>query len=166
MGTARRLIARITFATAVVAAVAAGPAAAPASAQSSEWDLIAPELECVTVNGDGTYTALFGTSNYTSWTLWVPPGALNHVTPANLRVSPPEWIEPGRQVGVFTVTQQFGRPINYKLGITSVHASSDSVPCTNAPQVAEAPFVVGLLGVAGAVAALGYRRLGVTAPAV
>lgn len=160
MGTTLRHLAKVVLAIAALAVVAVVPAA-PAAAQTSDWDLIAPQLECVTVNGDGTYTALFGTSNHTGWSLWVPNGGLNHVTPANLRVSPPEWIEPGRQVGVFTVTQQVGRPINYKLGITSVHASSDSVPCTNAPQVAEAPLVVGLLAVAGMVAAVGYRRLGI-----
>jgi hypothetical protein len=153
-----RLAARCAAAIAAVA-VASISWGSPADAQTSDWDLVAPHLECVTVNGDGTYTALFGTSNYTSWSLWLPNGGLNQVTPRSLRFEPPEVIAPGRQVGVFTVTQDVGQPINYKLGVTSVHASSTSTPCNTAPQVAEAPFVVGLLGIAGIGAAVGYRRL-------
>lgn len=143
----------------VAVAVASVAWSSPADAQTSDWDLVAPHLECVTVNGDGTYTALFGTANYTNFSLWLPNGALNQVTPRALRVDPPQSIGPGRQVGVFTVTQVVGQSIDYKLGFTSVQATSNSVPCNNAPQVAEAPLVVGLLGVAGIGAALGYRRL-------
>ena len=145
------------------AIIVAAPGAA--GAQQSTFDIVAPQLECVTVNGDGTYTALFGTENYWSIGVWMPHGSLNRVTPRPVAADPlPEWILPGRQVGVFTVTQEVGNPINYKLGVTSVQATSDSTPCNAAPQVAEAPFVVGLLGVAGALTALGYRRLSV-APA-
>ena len=159
-----RLVGRcgIAIAAVAVASVAWG---SPAGAQSNDWDLIEPHVECVTVNGDGTYTALFGTSNYTRWGLSVSNGSFNQITPSNLRVDPPTWIPAGREVGVFTVTQTVGAPINYKLGLTSVQATSDGVPCNTAPQVAEAPFVVGLLGVAGAGAVVGYRRLGISGSA-
>jgi hypothetical protein len=149
----------------VVAAVAFIAWSSPADAQTNDWDLIAPHVECVTVNGDGTYTALFGTSNYTRFGLRVSNGSFNQVTPSNLDVDPPTWIPVGREVGVFTVTQNVGQPINYKLGFTSVQATSTGVPCNTAPQVAEAPYVVGLLGVAGAGAVIGYRRLGISSSA-
>jgi hypothetical protein len=162
-GSRIRLVGRcgVAIAAVAVASVAWG---SPADAQASDWDLVAPQLECVTVNGNGTYTALFGTSNYTSWTLNLSHGLLNRVTPSSLNADPPESIAPGRQVGVFTVTQQVGQPIVYQLGFTNVRATSTSVPCTTAPQVAEAPLVVGLLGIAGAGAVVGYRRLNIASP--
>lgn len=151
-----RLAARGTLvAIAVVVATAV-----PASAQEHYGDVVAPTLECVTINGDGTYTALFGTENYWNIAVYLPHGSWNRVTPSGLdQDGLPNWIQPGRRVGVFTITQSVGQPINYKLGTTSVQATSESLACNSAPQVAEAPVVAGLLLVAGGVAALGYRRL-------
>jgi hypothetical protein len=144
----------------VIAAAFVVAMAVPATAQEHYGDVVAPKLECVTINGDGTYTALFGTENYWDVSVYLPHGSWNRITPAGVDGGDrPEWIQPGRRVGVFTVTQTVGQPINFKLGITSVQATSQSLACNSAPQVAEAPVVAGLIVVAGAVAAIGYRRL-------
>ena len=146
-----RFLARGLVATIIAAIALASPAAANPA--------VSPILECVAVNGDGTYTALFGYQNTSDRTITIGVGSANKFTPGQQDRGQITEFEPGRVAGAITATQPVGSPLNFKLGDTTVQATSESTPCSTAPQVAEAPIVAGLMLVAGMIAIVGYRRL-------
>ncbi|MGD1993755.1 MAG: hypothetical protein PVI59_11230 [Anaerolineae bacterium] len=57
--------------------------------------LVRPVAECVTANGDGTYTAYFGYRNDGDETVTVPVGPRNHIVPAPEDRGQPTTFSPG-----------------------------------------------------------------------
>lgn len=64
---------------------------------------IRPVLECVTDNGDGTYTAYFGYNNENPFTVQVPISNDNTFTPPPQNRGQPTSFAPGYQRGIFSV---------------------------------------------------------------
>lgn len=157
----RRPIVRLLVATAVVAAVLA--LASPAGAQSpgtgdeNGYGPSGPVLECVTVNGDGSYTAVFGTYNPAAVTDEAPIGRANRMSPGPADRGQPTSIPPGRSVAVFTTAFDGGTLVWSLNGRTST-ASIGSRPCGTAPNVSEAPRVLALAAVIGGLVLLWLRR--------
>jgi hypothetical protein len=81
--------------------VALLPVAAPVTALADALDVV-PILECVSDNGDGTFTALFGYRNEYSTPVTIAIGTNNAFSPAPIDRGQPTAFQPGRQVGVFS----------------------------------------------------------------
>jgi hypothetical protein len=159
----RRPIARLLAAAAMTVAVLA--LAGPAGAQAPEsgngvvngYGPARPVLECVTVNGDGSYTAVFGTDNPAAVTDEVPIGRANRLSPGPADRGQPTSIPPGRAVAAFTTTFDGGTLVWSLNGRTST-ASVGSRPCGTAPNVSEAPQVLALAVVIGGLILAWLRR--------
>jgi hypothetical protein len=91
---------------------------------------ISPVLECVTNNGDGTYTASFGYYNRNSYSVAAPVGTDNKFYgAASQDQGQPTVYLPGRQVGVFNVNFNDGSTLVWILGKRTSTASSGSKSC-------------------------------------
>ena len=78
--------------------------ASPAGARDNDAaEDVRPVLECVSLNGDGAYTAVFGTDNRGRSTENLPVGSGNNVSPSPANRGQPTRIPAGRSVGSFTV---------------------------------------------------------------
>lgn len=116
--------------------------AAPAGAAARD---VQPVLECVMVNGDGTYTAFFGYDSSSSSVETIPQGGRNRLvaspTPPQ---SSPEDFQPGRHVAVFSVTTT-AASVTWRLWTLEATATAASKPCATSATVPEAPVAVLLL---------------------
>lgn len=121
-------------------------------------DDVRPVLECVSLNGDGSYTAVFGTRNDNRNTLNLPVGPRNAISPAPADRGQPTRIPAGRSVGTFTVTFPASSSIRWTLDGEDAVARANSRACSTAPVVSEAAVSVVLAAVAGAVGLLWWRR--------
>jgi hypothetical protein len=110
-----------------------------------------PMLECVSVSGDGSYTAVFGSSNPSANDQVVPIGADNSFSPGASDRGQPTVFAGGRQAATFSIPFD-GTDLTWNLNGRSVTASSASASCGAGPNVAEAPATAGLLAVVVALA--------------
>jgi hypothetical protein len=126
----------------MVAAVLVGTPAAPAAAAPRE---VRPVLECVMVNGDGTYTAVFGYESSSSTVETIAHGGRNRlVADPPPPASSPESFEPGRHVAVFSVTTA-AASVTWRVWTLEATATAASTPCATSATVPEAPIAVLLL---------------------
>ena len=106
---------------------------------------VRPMLECVAINGDGTYTAVFGSSNPSNKARTEPIGLGNFFWPGEPNRGQPTRFGPDRTVASFSVT--FSTPIlNWTLNGRTTVASPRSQPCNSAPSVSEAGMPAALAG--------------------
>jgi hypothetical protein len=89
---------------------------------------VRPVLECVTNNGDGTYTAFFGYMNENSVSVYIPVGSKNKFTPTPQDRGQTRVFKPGRQIKVYTVNFN-GSNLVWTLNGRTSTASSNSTPC-------------------------------------
>jgi|GEM_PF-854163 len=89
---------------------------------------VRPVLECVTNNGDGTYTAYFGYKNDNTVSVYIPAGIKNKFTPTPQDRGQTKVFLPGRHYRVFTVTFN-GSNLVWTLNGRTSTASSNSAPC-------------------------------------
>jgi hypothetical protein len=89
---------------------------------------VSPVLECVTNNGDGTYTAFFGYKNENSVSVYIPVGSKNKFTPTPQDRGQTRVFKPGRQIKVYTVNFN-GSNLVWTLNGRTSTASSNSTPC-------------------------------------
>ncbi len=89
---------------------------------------VRPVLECVTNNGDGTYTAFFGYKNDNSVSVYIPVGNKNKFTPTPQERGQTRVFQPGRHYKVFTVDFN-GSNLVWTLNGRTSTASSNSAPC-------------------------------------
>ena len=115
-------------------------ALAPSGAHAASLN-ISPVLECVTLNGDGTFTAFFGYMNRTDATQVVAPGSDNRLNGAAAG-SPPSSFDIGRHVAVFSARSSGSGNLVWKLGTRTATAGPGSSPCSTNPTVAEAPVLI------------------------
>jgi hypothetical protein len=139
---------RMGIAVALTAGLLLIVGAAPAAAAAGGTDAVHPVLECVSANGDGSYTAVFGTFNPGTEPKTVPAGQDNFVSGPERDRGQPTTFAPGRTVASFSVP--FTGAINWVLDGTSVTANRSSPPCNSAPNVSEAgmPVLLALVLVA------------------
>ncbi|MGE5458002.1 MAG: choice-of-anchor A family protein, partial [Methanococcaceae archaeon] len=95
---------------------------------------VSPILECVTKNSNGSYTAHFGYNNPNNFTVTIPIGDNNKITPsANGDKGQPIVFNPGRTPyfpnADFTVVFD-GSPLVWTLNGQTATASNTSVPCS------------------------------------
>jgi len=89
---------------------------------------VRPVLECVTNNGDGTYTAFFGYKNDNNVSVYIPVGNKNKFTPTPQDRGQTRVFQPGRHYKVFTVNFN-GSNLVWTLNGRTSTASSNSAPC-------------------------------------
>ena len=89
---------------------------------------VRPVLECVTNNGDGTYTAYFGYKNDNTVSVYIPAGIKNKFTPTPQDRGQTKVFLPGRKYKVFTVSFN-GSNLVWTLNGRTSTASSNSAPC-------------------------------------
>jgi hypothetical protein len=89
---------------------------------------ILPIMNCVTNNGNGTYTAYFGYNNKNSVSVFVPVYAQNKISPDPWDRGQPGVFKVGVQEGVFSVTWSSGNII-WHLNNKIATAKVSSPPC-------------------------------------
>ena len=89
---------------------------------------VRPVLECVTNNGDGTYTAFFGYENENSVSVYIPVGSKNKFTPNPQDRGQTRVFKPGRQIKVYTVNFN-GSNLVWTLNGRTSTASKNSAAC-------------------------------------
>ncbi len=89
---------------------------------------VRPVLECVTNNGNGTFTALFGYKNDNPTTIAIPIGRNNKFTPRPQDRGQPTSFLPGRHRGVFSVGFNGGNLV-WTLSRRTSTASANSQSC-------------------------------------
>ncbi len=89
---------------------------------------VRPVLECVTNNGDGTYTAYFGYKNDNTVSVYIPAGSKNKFTPTPQDRGQTKVFLPGRKYRVFTVNFN-GNNLVWTLNGRTSTASKNSAPC-------------------------------------
>ena len=89
---------------------------------------VRPVLECVTNNGDGTYTAFFGYKNENSVSVYIPVGSKNKFTPNPQDRGQTRVFKPGRQIKVYTVNFN-GSNLVWTLNGRTSTASKNSAAC-------------------------------------
>lgn len=114
-------------------------------------------FECVAVNADGTFTALFGSSNAAKTTVNIPAGSANNLTP-DVGATPPTSFAPGRSVGTFKVTWNGNATVVWHLPGGDASAKRTAKACNTAPVVSEARNNAILAIVAAAVALWWFNR--------
>jgi hypothetical protein len=91
---------------------------------------ITPILECVTDNGNGSYTAFFGYDNPNAFPVNIPISGQNGFTPPPQDRGQPTTFIPGRQFFVFSVDFGGTPPITWHLDSSTAMASDNSPACT------------------------------------
>jgi hypothetical protein len=90
---------------------------------------VSPILECVTDNGSGNYTAVFGYNNPTGETKHIPVGPNNRFIPDPIGRGQPEYFNAGRAYGVISIGFTGGSNIIWSLDGKTATAGSDGPPC-------------------------------------
>jgi hypothetical protein len=88
--------------------------ALPATALANQ-PTVTPTVNCVTVNADGSFTALFGYSNTGTTQTLIKRGPSNQITPSNLDGSQPDTFAPGTTYGAFSLTIAAGGTATWTL---------------------------------------------------
>jgi hypothetical protein len=111
---------------ALTALVPTAAAASPDGANPSGG----PTVDCVVPASDGTYRAVFGYDNPTSYTATVPVGPYNTMDPASLNGIQPTVFTPGAHRAAFaTAVVAKGKKVSWTLFGMTVTASSQSPTC-------------------------------------
>jgi hypothetical protein len=122
---------------------------------------VRPVLECVAANGDGSYTAVFGSYNPSANEITIPVGPHNFFEGERPDVGQPTVFRADRQVATFSLPFRTGT-VTWNLAGRTATASVTGPPCNNGPEVSEAGMPV-LLAVAMAALSGGWlwrrRRL-------
>ncbi len=124
-----------------------------------------PVVECVWLNGDGTFTALFGTNNTGTEETGFPYGPTNAITPAPANRAQPMLIPKGHKKGTFFTTGT--TTIAWKIGTRTVTARTTTRKCATKPVTAFGDARALVLG-AGAILVVGLfvRRRRTSLPSV
>lgn len=124
-----------------------------------------PVVECVWLNGDGTFTALFGTNNTGTEDTVFPYGPRNAITPAPANRAQPTLIPKGRKKGTFFTTGT--TTVSWKLGTRTATARTTTRKCATKPVTAFGDARALVVG-AGAILAVGFfvRRRRTALPSV
>jgi hypothetical protein len=136
--------------------------ALPATALADQ-PTVTPILNCVTVNANGSFTALFGYTNTGPTDTLINRGPDNQITPSNLNGTQPETFGPGTAYGVLTLAVPAGGTATWTLhGNHQAVASISSPHCdppVSLPQEGNGlGLVVGLI-VAALAGTLAIRRI-------
>ncbi len=94
-------------------------------------DPITPELTCVAINEDGTYTAFFGYNNPNSYPVTIEVGKDNRFTPPPDGQGQPITFDPGRQTAVFAVVSD-SNALVWHLDGKIAEANKNSGGCSQA----------------------------------
>lgn len=124
---------------------------------------VAPVLECVALNSDGSFTAVYGVDN-DGEQVTIPigkdtNGRLDNYFSPDADRGQPTTFAPGRSVGVVSADAPDGKPLRWHLGDGTVTANRNDRPCSDQPAVPDVPGVL----LAGLAASLGagwaFRRV-------
>jgi hypothetical protein len=113
-------------------AIEPSPTSVPPTPTSAPTASVRPVVECVTDNGDGTYTAYFGYRNAGDETITVPIGSRNRIAPAPENRGQPTTFSPGGTApwpnAPFS-TIFSGGTLSWSVEGQTATASPDSPPC-------------------------------------
>jgi uncharacterized protein (TIGR03382 family) len=140
---------RTLAATAALTVPLALAGASPAFADGN--GPVRPVLECVAVNGDGSYTAVFGSYNPSANEITILVGPQNFFEGDRPDMGQPTVFAGDRQVAAFSLPFH-GGSVTWNLAGRTATASPESPPCNSGPEVSEAGMPVVL---AVAMAAMG-----------
>lgn len=90
---------------------------------------VQPITECVSDNGDGTFTAYFGYLNQNASAVNVPVGPENRFNPAPQDRGQPTTFQPGRVVAAFSVVANNNNTLTWTLQGSVTSAGSADPPC-------------------------------------
>jgi hypothetical protein len=145
------LVALVLSGSVAFATMSATPAAA------AEGGPVSPVVECVSINGDGTFSAVFGSDNPSNVSRTLVIGPDNFFSPAAADRGQPTVFPAKRSVAAFSLVFD-GKPMTWTLNGQTVTVSSSSPSCGAGPNVAEAPYTVGLIALMLALAAMWIHR--------
>jgi hypothetical protein len=136
--------------------------ALPATALADQ-PVVTPTVNCITVNADGSFSALFGYSNTGLTTTLIKRGPDNQIDPSNLDGAQPDTFAPGTTYGAFALTVPAGVAVSWILhGNNRAVADASSPLCgspVSLPQEGNGlGLVLGLI-VAALVGTLTIRRI-------
>jgi hypothetical protein len=145
------LVAVVLSGSVAFAAISASPVAA------ADGGPVSPVVECVSINGDGSFTAVFGSDNPSNVSRTLVIGPDNFFSPPAEDRGQPTIFPAKRSVATFSVAFD-GEPMTWTLNGKAVTVSSSSPSCGAGPNVAEAPYTVGLIALMLALAAIWIHR--------
>jgi hypothetical protein len=158
--TVRPARAALTRAALVALIAVVGLLALPGTASAK--GTVVPLLDCVVVNRDGSWTAVFGYRNTSSSPVSIPRGAQNKVTPVRYGTPQPTTFEPGTHHGAFTVPVSRGAGPMWHLDGTNLAARLGSAtacpPSTELPEEGNGTGPAIALVAAGVVGAVVVQR--------
>jgi hypothetical protein len=136
--------------------------ALPATALADQ-PVVTPTVNCISVNADGSFSALFGFSNTGLTTTLIKRGPDNQITPSNLDGAQPDTFAPGTTDGAFSLAIPAGGTATWTLhGNHQAVASISSPHCdppVSLPQEGNGlGLVIGLI-VAAIVGTLTIRKI-------
>lgn len=143
------------------------PTVANAAPNRSAPPDVVPLVDCIRIDGDGTWTAIFGYDNRTGADVGIPVGPANRVTPKSFDGKQPTHFEPGIHHGAVVVTVPKGGGPMWHLGSVNLAARTSDTVCdasTQLPADGNGTGLVVALGAAGVVGAVLVRRAGYRAP--
>jgi len=153
----------ILGAVALTAVTAAAPAAAsPSTVVPAAMTFNASlTVDCVVLEDDHTYRAVFGYDNYTGYDVTIPVGKDNNLNPANLNGAQTVHFGVGPHRAAFsTPAMPVGVDITWTVGWFSAKASSDSPACGQSVSLpAEGNGTAPIFVLAASVIALGVIAL-------
>ena len=165
--TVRRGRARVTRAALVALIAVVGWLALPGTA--SARGTVVPLLDCVVVDRNGSWTAVFGYENTSSSPVRIPTGARNKVTPVTHGTPQPTTFQPGTHRGAFTITVPRGAGPMWHLDGTNLAARLGTAPVcppsTQMPAEGNGTGTAIALAAAGLVGAVCVHRARRRAPA-
>jgi hypothetical protein len=88
---------------------------------------VTPVVECITDNGNGSFTAKFGYDNPNPTSIPIPVGDNNRFVPNRFELNLPTTFLPGRQRNVFRVSSS-GSPLSWVVNGKTATASQNSSP--------------------------------------
>jgi hypothetical protein len=145
------LVALVLSGSVALAVISASPASA------ADGGPVSPVAECVSINGNGSFTAVFGTDNPSNVSRTLVVGPDNFFSPVPKDRGQPTVFPAKRSVAAFSVTFD-GKPMTWTLNGKTVTVSSSSPSCGAGPNVAEAPYTIGLIALMLALAAVWIHR--------
>ncbi len=91
---------------------------------------VSPILECVTDNGSGNYTAVFGYNNPNTYEVNIPVGPNNRFSPDPINRGQPEYFHSGTTTGAISLGFTSGNNIVWALDGKTATADSSGSPCS------------------------------------
>src|SRR3954451_20113670 len=148
----RRISTMVAAVAGTVTLALAGASPAFAADSDNGNGPVRPVLECVAVNGDGSYTAVFGSYNPSANEIAIPVGTQNFFDGDRPDLGQPTVFKADRQVAAFSLVFREGT-VTWNLAGRAAAASASSTPCNSGPDVSEAGMpvllAVALMGMSG-----------------